>query len=443
VDREYSRRTRLIERRRRVLEMQRHIHLTVLACLCVASLLLYNYVVGTMKLGRGPTLGDIMEHASSEKMARQKQSAELEHIRKLVELQNASVEKLATLGDIMEHADSEKMARQKQSAELEHIRKLVELQSASVEKLARTQDSLVEALGHVRHALGSKHAHDDGTQHASPTPSGKQETGSETARTSPSPPAEARTRLGDGCYHVFIDAGSNRGVHGRFLFEPEQYPNNGISPIFDQVFGIDRRSMAICVFAFEPNSYHVRRQTATHRAYKSMGWRYDFINKGVHTETTTLKFYANPRTNDGAKNEFFGFSAGQLSGERDDRQNPPVLVPVIDFSAWLDEHILARTIPPGMYKNPTKPSIRLPSIMIKMDIEGMEVPVLHKLIRNKQACRLTKVIGEWHGAFARQEVAAMNRTLEQLRCRVRFEAKDSEKYLHDGKPYPQPTKLAA
>ena len=29
------------------------------------------------------------------------------------------------------------------------------------------------------------------------------------------------TSLGNGCYHVFIDAGSNVGVHGRFLFEPE------------------------------------------------------------------------------------------------------------------------------------------------------------------------------------------------------------------------------
>ena len=25
-----------------------------------------------------------------------------------------------------------------------------------------------------------------------------------------------RTRLGDGCRHVFIDGGSNRGVHVRF-----------------------------------------------------------------------------------------------------------------------------------------------------------------------------------------------------------------------------------
>ena len=36
--------------------------------------------------------------------------------------------------------------------------------------------------------------------------------------------ASETKRLGDGCYHVFLDVGSNRGVHGRFFYEPELYP---------------------------------------------------------------------------------------------------------------------------------------------------------------------------------------------------------------------------
>ena len=31
-------------------------------------------------------------------------------------------------------------------------------------------------------------------------------------------------KLGDGCYHVFLDVGANLGVHGHFLFELEKYP---------------------------------------------------------------------------------------------------------------------------------------------------------------------------------------------------------------------------
>lgn len=35
-----------------------------------------------------------------------------------------------------------------------------------------------------------------------------------------------RPKLGDGCHHVFIDVGSNIGVHARFLYEPDRYPDS-------------------------------------------------------------------------------------------------------------------------------------------------------------------------------------------------------------------------
>jgi hypothetical protein len=33
------------------------------------------------------------------------------------------------------------------------------------------------------------------------------------------------TKLADGCHHIFLDVGANIGVHSRFLFEPDKYPN--------------------------------------------------------------------------------------------------------------------------------------------------------------------------------------------------------------------------
>ena len=38
-----------------------------------------------------------------------------------------------------------------------------------------------------------------------------------------------RSKLGDGCYHVFLDIGSNIGIHGRFLYEPDRYPDSSSS----------------------------------------------------------------------------------------------------------------------------------------------------------------------------------------------------------------------
>jgi len=33
-----------------------------------------------------------------------------------------------------------------------------------------------------------------------------------------------QSKLGDGCYHIFLDVGSNIGIHARFLYEPDRYP---------------------------------------------------------------------------------------------------------------------------------------------------------------------------------------------------------------------------
>ena len=45
-------------------------------------------------------------------------------------------------------------------------------------------------------------------------------------------------KYGDGCYHVFLDIGANIGVHGRFLFEPDVYPNAILAHnVFDKHFG--------------------------------------------------------------------------------------------------------------------------------------------------------------------------------------------------------------
>ena len=41
----------------------------------------------------------------------------------------------------------------------------------------------------------------------------------------------------DGCYHVFVDAGANIGIHTRFLFEPSKFPRSSFRKVFDKYFG--------------------------------------------------------------------------------------------------------------------------------------------------------------------------------------------------------------
>jgi len=252
-------------------------------------------------------------------------------------------------------------------------------------------------------------------------------------------------RLGDGCYHVFLDAGSNRGVHGRFLFEPELYRDNGVSHIFDEVFGNERKSMPICVFAFEPNPFHVKTQRATQKAYQLMGWRYTFLEVGVSDAPGTMKFYRNA-FNGNESLEYWAFSTINLN--RTDVHNTPMVIPVIDFAGWIRRHILHRRIPAFS-------STRPPRIMAKMDIEGLELPLLTHMVLTGVACHMHTLILELHrsrnfgAVHMKNNITLSNKTdkvhyfrelndvLSAGGC-SKFRIADSEAYLHDGRPLPRP-----
>ena len=69
----------------------------------------------------------------------------------------------------------------------------------------------------------------------------------------------------DGCYHVYIDVGTNVGIQIRKLFEPEKYPDANVHKVFDTKFGsikerlqptIDGGNM-VCAIGFEPGNSHL------------------------------------------------------------------------------------------------------------------------------------------------------------------------------------------
>ena len=79
-------------------------------------------------------------------------------------------------------------------------------------------------------------------------------------------------KLGDGCYHIFLDVGSNIGVHTRFLYEPDLYPDAKTSiSIFEKEFGVHRNNTDFCAFGFEPNPAHENRHKMLMNEYDKMG----------------------------------------------------------------------------------------------------------------------------------------------------------------------------
>ena len=87
-------------------------------------------------------------------------------------------------------------------------------------------------------------------------------------------------RMGDGCKHVYLDLGSNIGVHNRFLFQPEFYPKTSMRAVFNEAFGSPRmrfgpsNESGICAFAFEANPVHAAsRLRAMKECYLAQGHR--------------------------------------------------------------------------------------------------------------------------------------------------------------------------
>ena len=192
-------------------------------------------------------------------------------------------------------------------------------------------------------------------------------------------------RLGDGCYHVFLDLGANIGVHGRFLFEPHQYPKaKKAEKFFLQAFGNKTRdNRDFCVFAFEPNPNHHRRLHKVSQAYAAMGWRFHVIPKGISDHGSNLTFY---RWNDKKYSEW-GFSMTKPPPDNafpSGTPNTEIQVAVVRLAKWIEHHIQDRTLPKEIQGNYPYDT---PRVLMKMDVEGMEFPVMADMLLTGVFCR--------------------------------------------------------
>jgi FkbM family methyltransferase len=248
------------------------------------------------------------------------------------------------------------------------------------------------------------------------------------------------TSLGNGCYHVFIDAGSNVGVHGRFLFEPEKYPKSKFAGKFDELLGNNRTLQNVCVFAFEPNPKHRRSQSTTELFYNHMGWRYHYMPFGVSDKDGNLTFYHNTLSDWGGQCEEWGFSMFPTAVAENQTKFEAVSVNIVNVSAWMETNILNRYIPPRNQYN-TLP----PLLVMKMDIEGSEYNVLESLLKSGVSHKFDHILGEFHpyNNLSNTELSDLRHNLTtrlQLNGGPGFLQFDDEEYLHDGMEYPLPTK---
>ena len=207
------------------------------------------------------------------------------------------------------------------------------------------------------------------------------------------------TRLGDGCRapagprtevtripyspgflwwtgHVFLDVGSNRGVHVRFLTEPHLFPNSSYLAAghFARYFGPGfATDPTVCAFGFEPNVAHSARLARLARLYRSAGRRVEFFMVAAQAHAGVVTMY-NHRDDAAASDWRFG--AKRLS-------HRPVNVSALDLSAFVRRELIGRAVPAA-----ASADARPPSIVVKLDVEGDELAIFERMLDTHALCAI-------------------------------------------------------
>jgi FkbM family methyltransferase len=228
----------------------------------------------------------------------------------------------------------------------------------------------------------------------------------------------------EGCRYVYLDVGSNKGMHVRFLFESDKYPQNQYSKrIFDKFFMANRHRSDICAFGFEPNEAHVTRLDHLTAHLTKNGFRAYFYHGAVSNETSTATFYGNPKL----QNSAVGFTGM-------DRANftTKFTVNTINLSEFIERKIATRNIPPPLFPNDPPPTV-----VMKMDIEGYESIVLPQMLASKALCELDVLTIEYHEDRIPSMKGFQNKITQQLKaaqdsgCKVKVFNFDDESYYLD------------
>eukprot|EP00928_Gymnodinium_smaydae_P093155 TRINITY_DN7717_c0_g6_i1.p1 TRINITY_DN7717_c0_g6~~TRINITY_DN7717_c0_g6_i1.p1 ORF type:complete len:335 (-),score=40.54 TRINITY_DN7717_c0_g6_i1:131-1135(-) len=242
---------------------------------------------------------------------------------------------------------------------------------------------------------------------------------------------EQDSKIFDGCKHIFLDVGSNRGTHIRKLFEASKYSNAAYLSQFDTAFGAAEQrakpssESQICAFGFEANPRWAPVLDDVEKAYSKMGWRAMwFAPVAVSDASGNDTLY----TNDHGDNSDWGFSEVKTNDVA-----TPVKDSKLDFGDFVTE--MQKHIQPGGYK------------LVKMDVEGAEFDIMTELMDHKLLCAdaLDRMTIEWHDRFFK---AAKLDYLGKVHARVEngtrcaplkntdVEEIDDESYLNDGVPLP-------
>ena len=214
--------------------------------------------------------------------------------------------------------------------------------------------------------------------------------------------SKSSKNLLDGCYHVYLDVGSNVGIQVRKLFEPELYPGSEVLGIYNSSFGKpdERRRVnsehsrtedtkTLCAVGFEPNSHQTRKLKLLEDSYNKCGWFVKFFTESaVSDHEGQGEFFTDNR-----KWELGGgvLPPDVIATSKNDRNQSSNYkkVKMIRLSSFLRDVVATRKIGPVNINKP-------PEVVMKMDIEGSEVDVIADLVLSGSIKYINLLMVEWH-----------------------------------------------
>jgi len=208
----------------------------------------------------------------------------------------------------------------------------------------------------------------------------------------------------DGCLHVFVDLGSNRGIQIRKLYEPHAFPLAPVQPLYQRFFGKpkERNLREICSVSFEPSSKHASGLQELAAAYATCGIKVVLYKAGAGDKNTKTKFghfnsfFGNEIGND-ASARLIDVNATQMMFEELHEDIVTEEVDVMRFATFITDVVATR-------KLPRSAKVIAPKVVIKSDIEGAELKIILDMVVTGAFAHVDNLHMEWHGeAFYRQD----------------------------------------
>jgi len=203
----------------------------------------------------------------------------------------------------------------------------------------------------------------------------------------------------DGCLHVFLDLGSNRGLQIRKLYEPHTFPLAPIQPLYQRFFGPteDRNLQEICSVSVEPNSKHAAHLKKLSEAYATCGIKVLVYEAGVGHKDMKLRFapfnslLGHEVGHDGSARLIHDDESVEDFTETHFHDNVEVEeVEVMRFARFITDVVAKR-------KLPVSAGVVTPRVVIKADIEGAELKIIPDMLITGALDNVDNLHMEWHG----------------------------------------------